>query len=253
MQIQTAGDDPETRTAQDEDRPVGARTSIKRPAEDEADDSGRGDRSDWRNFVEPSSSSHAPSQSMSNPAEVPTVAVGGQAEGNVISDVASPGSSAGGGTKRPQEDHATMEYDGAEAETKTHRISSIYLRMGSDDITGEINAEDYDADLGEMANKYGEAIVAKQGFVHIRAKRSSNKDLRMLSRMTGSREFKRVNLQGPAIDSVVPFTLQNYWEEPDARRERESKNYLKSKSKAISGTMKSKALSSICWKKAKCG
>ena len=124
-------------------------------------------------------------------------------EGNVISDVVSPEPRAGSGTKRPQEDHATMEYDGAEVETKTQRISSIYLSMGSDDVTGEINAEDYDAELGGMETKYEEALEAKQCFVHIRTKRSSNKDLRMLSRMTGSQEFKRVNLQGPVIDSVV--------------------------------------------------
>ena len=37
------------------------RSSVKRLAEEEADDSGRGERSDWRNFVEPSSSGQAPS------------------------------------------------------------------------------------------------------------------------------------------------------------------------------------------------
>ena len=39
---------------------AGDRVSGKRPAEEEADDSGRGERSDWRNFTEPSSSSQAP-------------------------------------------------------------------------------------------------------------------------------------------------------------------------------------------------
>ena len=39
--------------------------------------------------------------------------------------------------------------------------------------------------------------------MHIRAKRSSKKDLRMLSRTTKSHEFKRVNIQGPGIESVV--------------------------------------------------
>ena len=37
-----------------------SRVANKRPAEGEADDSGRGDRADWRNFVEASSSSQAP-------------------------------------------------------------------------------------------------------------------------------------------------------------------------------------------------
>ena len=34
-------------------------------------------------------------------------------------------------------------------------------------------------------------------------KRSSNKDLKMLSRMTKGQEFKRANIQGPGIESVV--------------------------------------------------
>ena len=40
-------------------------------------------------------------------------------------------------------------------------------------------------------------------FVHIRAKRSSNKDLRMLSRLTQSEQFKRVNIQGAGMDSLI--------------------------------------------------
>ena len=40
---------------------TGPRVRNKRPAEDEADDSSRGDRVDWRYFVEPGSSSQAPS------------------------------------------------------------------------------------------------------------------------------------------------------------------------------------------------
>ena len=45
--------------------------------------------------------------------------------------------------------------------------------------------------------------MAEQCFVHVHAKRSSNKDLKMLSRMTNSQEFKRVNLQGPDFESLV--------------------------------------------------
>ena len=153
--------------------------------------------------MEPSSSSHAPSQAVPNPSEVPPTAVGGQADGNVISDVVSPEPREGNGAKRPQDDHATMEYDGAEVETKTQRISSIYLSTGRDDVTGEINAEDYDAELRKMEAKYEEVLEAKQCFVHIRAKRSSNKDLRMLSRMMEGAELKRVSIQSPFIDSVV--------------------------------------------------
>ena len=80
---------------------------------------------------------------------------------NVISDVASPMPTASGGTTRPQEEHATMDYDGSEVETKTHRISSICFGIGSDDVTGEINAADYDEELKEMTTRYEEALEAK--------------------------------------------------------------------------------------------
>ena len=93
---------------------------------------------------------------------------------NVISDAVSPEPREASGAKRTQEDHATMEYDGAEVEANTQRISSIYLSTGRDDVTGEINAEDYDAKLNEMKAKCEEVLEAKQCFVHIRAKRSSN-------------------------------------------------------------------------------
>jgi len=116
----------------------------------------------------------------------PTGTAEGLGSDNVFSDVATPTPAAGGGTKRPQEDHAMMDYDGAEVETKTQRISSICFGIGGDDVTGEINAVDYDEELKEMANKYEAALEAEQCFVHIRAKRSSNKDLKMLSRLTKS-------------------------------------------------------------------
>ena len=85
-----------------------ARVSVKRPAEEEADDSGRGDRSDWRNFVEPSSSSQAPSQSTPSIAEGSVDAATDQVGGDVISDVVPTDHRVSGGTKRPQEDHAAM-------------------------------------------------------------------------------------------------------------------------------------------------
>ena len=37
----------------------------------------------------------------------------------------------------------------------------------------------------------------------IRAKRSSNKDLKMLSRLTGNKGFKKVNLQSSDFESVI--------------------------------------------------
>ena len=93
-----------------------------------------------------------------------------------------------------------MEYEGSEVEVKTQRISVICFGIGSDDVTGEINAEDYDEELKQMEAKYVDALKAGHCFVHIRANRSSNKDLKMLSRVTKAHEFKKVNLQGPGIE-----------------------------------------------------
>ena len=78
--------------------------------------------------------------------------VSGSLGGNVISDVVTTLPVPAGGTKRPQEDHASMDYDGTEVEAKAQRISSICLGIGSDDITGEIDAANYDEDLVEMAD-----------------------------------------------------------------------------------------------------
>ena len=207
MQTQAAAEEPGTQTDQGEDKPADKQTdrnqnrgedttrtriSAKRPAEEEADDSGRGDRSDWRNFVEPSSSSQAPSQPTPNVEERSIGTPEGQVR--VICDVASPMPTVSGGTKRPQENHATMDYDGAEMETKTQRISSICFGIGSEDISGEMSAFEYDEELKEMASEYKAAVEDGLCFVHIRATRSSNKDLRMLSQLTHYRQFKRVNL-----------------------------------------------------------
>ena len=54
-----------------------------------------------------------------------------------------------------------------------------------------------------MAEEYRSAIESGGYFVHVRAKQSSNKDLRMLSQLTGGGKFKRVNLTGVGMESVV--------------------------------------------------
>ena len=51
-----------------------------------------------------------------------------------------------------------MEYDGSEVEVKSQRISSICLGISSDDIIGEVNVEDCEAELKDMAEKYREAL-----------------------------------------------------------------------------------------------
>ena len=130
-----------------------SRVSAKRPAETEADDSSRGDRTDWRNFTEVSSSNQAPGPQTPMVVRDNIDVAPGQVVGDVISDAAATESRANGGVKRNQEDHATMEYDGSEVEVKAQRISSICLGIGSDDIAGELNAEDCEADLRDMAEK----------------------------------------------------------------------------------------------------
>ena len=57
--------------------------------------------------------------------------------------------------------------------------------------------------MKEMARQYKAAVESEQCFVHVRAKRSSNTDLKMLSRMTNIQDFKKVNLQGPDFESVI--------------------------------------------------
>ena len=52
--------EPSDQTAERLDKKTKVQGGIKRSAEDEADDSERGDRKNWRNYVEPASSSQAP-------------------------------------------------------------------------------------------------------------------------------------------------------------------------------------------------
>ena len=55
-----------------------------------------------------------------------------------------------------------MEYDGAEVEVKVQKISSICLGISSDDIAGEVNAEECEAELKDMAVMYEDAIKLNQ-------------------------------------------------------------------------------------------
>ena len=68
---------------------------------------------------------------------------------------------------------------------------------------GELNARDYDEDPKAMAEEYRLAIESGGCFDHVRAKQSSNKDMRMLSQLTGGGKLKKVNLVGVGMESVV--------------------------------------------------
>ena len=54
-----------------------------------------------------------------------------------------------------------------------------------------------------MANEYHVAIESGGCLVHVRAKQSSNKDLEMPSRLTKGGKFKKVNLTGVGMQSIV--------------------------------------------------
>ena len=147
----------------------------------------------------PGSSSQARSAMPPASETVPSGDAGGD---NVISDEVATMPASPGGIKGSQEDHAVMEYDGAELEHKTQKISSICFGIGSVDNAGEINALDYDEGLKEMASEYKAAVEDGRCFVHIRATRSNNKDMKMMSQLTQYRQFKKANLQGAGMDSI---------------------------------------------------
>ena len=86
-----------------------ARAGIKRAADAGTDDSSRGDRVGWRNFIEPGSSSQAPSgQQATGHIIPPSEAVDGSA---IPGAADTPQDNVGGGT-RFLEEHAVMECDG---------------------------------------------------------------------------------------------------------------------------------------------
>ena len=64
---------------------------------------------------------------------------GDTVDGSVISDAVATVPTGLGGRKRPQDEHAVMEYDGEELEHKTQKISSIFFGIGSEDIVGEMS------------------------------------------------------------------------------------------------------------------
>ena len=80
----------------------------------------------------------------------------------------------------PVADKRDLEAPAEESGTpqKAPKISSICLGIGSADKIGELNARDYDEDLKAMAEEYDAAIKSGGCFVHVRAKQSSNTDLR---------------------------------------------------------------------------
>ena len=135
---------------------------MKRTAEDEADDSERADKRSWENYVEPASSSQAPDSHMAaDPASTQIVPVVDKRDLDV-----------------PSEESGSPQ--------KVPKISSICFCIGSANKIGELNAREHEEDFKAMAEEYLSAIESGGCFVHVRAKQSSNKDLRMAHSLEGA-------------------------------------------------------------------
>ena len=145
-----------------------------------------------------------------------------------------------------------MEYDGAEVEHKTQRISSICFGIGSDDIAGEINALDYAEELKEMASEYKTALEAGRCFVHMRAKKVQQQgpedaEPPDTESAVQASEHPR-NWHGLSNHQLRPHRSST-GESPNARPEKELCDYLKTKSKAGVGVKRLEASSSISWRR----
>ena len=83
------------------------------------------------------------------------------------------------------------------------RISSICVGQGAADKIGEVKAKEYEEDLKAMVEEYRASDEVGECFVHIRKRHSSNKDLKILSRLTKGAKFHKVNIQWSDSESIV--------------------------------------------------
>ena len=68
---------------------------------------------------------------------------------------------------------------------------------------GEVTKKEQEDELKTMAAEYLKAIETGECFVHLRPKHSSNRDLRMLTQLTGYSKFRKVNFEGSEVESVI--------------------------------------------------
>ena len=214
--------------------------SRKRNAEDEGDDSARGDRQSWRNYVEPASSNAAPSAPRVVPDAAPSIGStkrevqeGEERQGKKVTKA--------GGVKRTAETEAddserlerrgweagepssttltpdlpmtprpssdkrelAATTDGQGSPSKTPKISNVCFGIGSADKVGEATKKEQEDELKAMAEEYLKAIETGECFVHLRPKHSSNRDLRMLTQLTCHDKFRKVNFEGSEVESVT--------------------------------------------------
>lgn len=87
--------------------------------------------------------------------------------------------------------------------SKTPKISSVCFGIGSADKAGEVTKKVQEDELKTMAAEYLKAIETGECFVHLRPKHSSNRDLKMLTQLTGCDKFRKVNFEGSEVESVI--------------------------------------------------
>ena len=200
-----------------------AQAGTKRVAENEADDSGRGDRVDWRNYTEPASSSGAPgAQGAPESAGADSKGTKRTAEEEaddseraerrvrIDDDTSLPAQSIDTSMSpgpMPDKRVLTAPVDESGSPQKTPKILSVCLGIGSADKIGEVTAQEQEEELKAMADEYLKAMETGGCFVHVRTKQSSNRDLKMLSRLTGGSRFQKVNFTGADVESVITNSI----------------------------------------------
>ena len=95
------------------------------------------------------------------------------------------------------------EEDEDESPEKARKVASIHFGIGSSDKTGELAEKDYKAELDAMAAAYQSQVDSGSCFVHVRKRHSSNRDLQMLSKLTGGVRLYKVNLHSEEAESVL--------------------------------------------------
>ena len=80
---------------------------------------------------------------------------------------------------------------------------SVCLGIGSADKIGEVATQEQEEELKAMADEYLKAMETGGCFVHVRTKQPSNRDLKMVSRLTGGSRFQKFNFTGADVESVI--------------------------------------------------
>ena len=91
--------------------------------------------------------------------------------------------------------HLAVPSEDSGSPQKLPKVSSICFGIGSADKIGEVNAREHEEELRAMAEEYPSAIESGGCFVHVRAKQSSNKDLKMLSQLPEGASSRRSTCQ----------------------------------------------------------